>query len=242
MTVARIRSRAGLVVVALALAALVLAATPAGAAAARPGSGTCTLPPTDLCTAYQLRAERWGTLPLTYYVNANGAVPPLGFAQDVQDAFDAWENEVKSSGVEAAYPGDRSRIDFTYAGERVGMPAVRDGVNTVTFESYNGGAGYVDLYTRSRKLVEFDVHLNASGFTWMTDLTCPTHDCGQYDVQNVVTHEAGHVVGLYHVNEESQRLLTMRGGSVTGSYVNEIAKRDLGAGDVLGLRAAYPSL
>ena len=83
----------------------------------------------------------------------------------------------------------------------------------MTFEPFNGGAAYADI------------HLNASGFSWMTDLTCPTHDCGAYDVQNVVTHEVGHVVGLYHVNEEAQRLL---------------AKRDLGAGDVLGLRRAYP--
>jgi hypothetical protein len=198
------------------------------------------VPATDLCTDYRLRSERWGTSPLVYYVNANAAIPPLGFAQDVRDAFDAWELEAKSAAVESAYPGDRSGIDFTYAGDLAGVPATRDGRNTVTFEPYNGGAGYVDLYTRSRSLVEFDVHINASGFTWMTDLTCPTHDCGQFDVQNVVTHEVGHIVGLYHVNEEPQRLLTMRGGSVTGSYVDEIAKRDLGAGDVLGLRAAYP--
>ena len=213
-------------------------AAPAQAPAARPPA--CALPPSDLCTSYSLRAERWGQLPLTYYVNASTAIPPLGFAQDVQDAFDAWENEVKSPAVEAAYPGDRSRIDFTYAGELAGAPTGRDGINTVTFHPFSGGAGYVSLYTRSKVLVEFDMHLNANGFSWMTDLTCPAHDCGAFDVQNVVTHEVGHVVGLYHVNDESQRLLTMHGGSATGSYADETAKRDLGAGDVLGLRKAYP--
>lgn len=218
-----------------------LAVMPSAAVAAPPKSTSCSLPATDLCTAYVLRSERWSQLPLPYYVNSRSAVAPLGFAQDVQDSFDAWENEVKSPAVEAAYPGDRSRIDFTFAGETVGRPAVRDGVNTVTFEPYSGGAGYADIYTRSRALVEFDIHVNASGFTWMTDLTCPTHDCGAYDVQNVVTHEIGHVVGLYHVNDESQRQLTMAGASVSGSYVNETAKRDLGAGDLLGLRKAYPS-
>ena len=217
-----------------------LAATAPPAAAAPPKASTCTLPPSDLCTSYVLRSERWAQVPLVYYVNTNGALAPLGFAEDVRDAMDAWENEVKSPEVEAAYPGDRSSIDFSYAGGLAGAPAVKDGINTVTFEAFNGAAGYADIYTRSRKLVEFDIHLNASGFSWMTDLTCPTHDCGSYDVQNVVTHEAGHVVGLYHVNEESQRLLTMRGGSATGSFVNEISKRDLGAGDILGLRKAYP--
>lgn len=222
------------------VAALALFAAAVPATAAPPKASTCALPPTDLCTAYVLRSERWAQLPLVYYVNTNGAFAPLGFSDDVRDAMDAWENEVKSPGVEAAYPGDHSSIDFSYAGDLAGLAAVRDGINTVTYEPFNGGAGYAEIYARARKLVEFDIHLNASGFSWMTDLTCPTHDCGSYDVQNVVTHEVGHVVGLYHVNDESQRLLTMRGGSVNGSYVNEISKRDLGAGDVLGLRKAYP--
>ena len=222
-------------------AVLAAIANPAVAAAGKgPNATTCSLPPTDLCTDFVVRAERWKQLPLSYYVVTNGAIPPAGFAQDVQDAFDAWEHEVKSPAVEAAYPGDRSGIDFAYAGELMGVPAAKDGVNTVTFAPpHNGSAGSVAIYARSRTLVEFDMQLNA-GVTWMTDLTCPTHDCGHHDVQNVVTHEVGHVVGLYHVGQEVHRLLTMHGNSADGSFINEIAKRDLGAGDVLGLRKAYP--
>jgi hypothetical protein len=222
-------------------AALALVANSAVAVAAKgPNATTCSVPATDLCTDFVVRTERWRQLPLTYYVNTNTAIPPLGFAQDVQDAFDAWEQEAKSPAVEAAYPGDRSQMDFTYAGELTGVPAARDGINTVTFAApHNGSAGSVAIYARSRALVEFDMQLNA-GFTWMTDLTCPTHDCGHHDVQNVVTHEVGHVVGLYHVGQEAHRRLTMYGNSAEGSFINEISKRDLGAGDVLGLRKAYP--
>lgn len=215
-------------------------ALPAPAYAAKPSApAACPLPPTDLCTAHVVRSERWAELPLTYYVNASAALPPIGFAQDVQDAFDAWENEVKSPAVEAAYPGDHSRIDFTYGGELPGVGSARDGINTVTFRPHTGSAGSVSIYARSRRLIEFDMQINAS-YSWMTDLTCPTLDCGAHDVQNVVTHEVGHVVGLYHVSDASERLLTMHGASAGDSFVNETAKRDLGAGDVLGLRKAYP--
>src|SRR5687768_13276096 len=87
----------------VATAVLAVLVSPSLATAAKPGSTTCPLPPTDMCSQYVLRADRWKQLPLSYYVNTSAAIAPLGFAQDVQDAFDAWEHELKSPAVEAAH-------------------------------------------------------------------------------------------------------------------------------------------
>jgi hypothetical protein len=76
-------------------------------------------------------------------------------------------------------------------------------------------------------------NLNAG---WGTDVTCPLHACGLFDLQNVATHEVGHTAALFHVSAEADAALTM----YPGAGRDEVRKRDLGAGDVLGLRAAYP--
>ena len=216
-----------------------LAASPLEAAAGpRTTASSCPLPPTDLCTDYSYRGRRWGSLPVRYFVNETAA--PAGAGLDVQDAFSTWENELKSPQVEAAYPGDGSGISFSYAGPTMLTAPQRDGINTVIFRPSSGAPGAATIYTRGSEIVEFDITLNSSR-QWQTDLTCPSHACGALDVQNVATHEIGHVLDLYHVTSEADALLTMYGGAADGSsFNNETAKRDLGAGDVLGLRRAYP--
>ena len=226
-------------VAAATLLCLLVTVAPAGAAKPPPASN-CTLPASDLCTDHVFRGRRWGG-PVTYFIAAAGL--PLGAEQDIQDAFDAWENEHKSAAVEAAYPGDRSTIDFVYGG-LTNRGAARDGVNVVVFTPSGGSAG-VTLSTKGSRIVEFDMTFNAN-WNWSTDVTCPTHSCGTVDLQNVATHEVGHVLDLYHVSAEADAALTMYPypadpAARPADWRNEISKRDLGAGDVLGLRAAYPA-
>jgi len=221
------------------LVALALAGLPTVASAAPPSgpSSTCALPATDLCTDYLTRGNRWAAMPVAYSVNDLRA--PAGAALDIQDAFGAWQNEVKSPQVEAAYPGDRSAVAFTYDGLTTSTAPAQDGVNTVIFQPSQRGVAGASVRTKRGRILEFDISLN-SNVAWQTDVTCPAHNCGGFDVQNVVTHEVGHVLDLYHVSDEADRMLTMYGDSVAGSFANETAKRDLGAGDVLGMRALYP--
>ena len=235
--------RGRILALAVLTAAFALASSllPREAAGGRPSSGAtaCPLPATDLCTSYSFRGRVWRASPVRYYVNDAGAPP--GFAADVQDAFATWENELKSPAVEAAYPGDRSTLDFSYEGVTSVSEARRDGISTVSFRPAGDGIAGTSVYTSGGKIVEFDIVLN-SGRAWATDLTCPAHDCGALDVQNVTTHEVGHTIDLYHVTAAGDALLTMHSAPADGStsYANETAKRDLGAGDVLGLRRAYP--
>lgn len=60
-------------------------------------------------------------------------------------------------------------------------------------------------------------------------------DCGFMDLQNTVTHEAGHFIGLGHV-AESQVSSTMNPNTSPG----DVAKRTLSQDDVEGVCAIYP--
>ena len=218
---------------------LLLTATAAPVASAAPpassgGGSTCTLPATDLCTDFLFRGYRWAPKPIPYWINPAGA--PDGAISDVQDAFLTWENEVKSAQVEAAYPGDRSTVSFLYMGT-TGSTGAKDGKNVVYFTgcSQCGPAWVKNKVLNKKTITEFDIEFNSS-VRWTTDITCPSHDCGALDVQNVATHEIGHVLDLYHVDTAAASQLTMH----SGASPDELLKRDLGAGDIRGLRAAYP--
>ena len=199
------------------------------------------MPATDTCTDFVSRGRHW-TGPIPYYINVTGA--PAGFEQDVQDAFAAWENEVKSPAVEALYPGDHSSVDFTYMGQTTANGA-RDAKNVV-YLSPTSGTAAVSLSTRGSSITGFDMVMNSS-WAWSTDVTCPAHNCGTVDVQNAVTHEVGHVIDLYHVTAEADSLLTMYpypadpSKRASTDWSNETVKRDLGAGEVLAVRKAYPA-
>lgn len=238
---ARLLPRGG--VVGLAVTVLLVGVAPTGQAGkpAPPPTTGCSTPATDACTDYVFRGRRWSG-PIAYYVNPAGA--PQGFSEDVQDAFVAWENELKSPAVEASYPGDRSNLDFVYLGTTTATGA-RDGRNVVYLSATSGSAG-VSLTTKGSRITEFDMVMNST-WSWSTDITCPAHDCGTVDVQNVVTHEVGHVIDLYHVTAEANSLQTMYSQPAdpskrsTNDWRDETVKRDLGAGEVLAVRKAYPS-
>jgi hypothetical protein len=200
------------------------------------------MPATDTCTDFSFRGRRWSNLPIPYYVNVGLA--PIGSEQDIQDAFLTWENEIKSAEVEDMYPGDRSSLDFVYMGTTNAVGG-RDGKNVVYFAPSNGSAS-VALSTKGSRIVEFDMVLNAN-WSWSSDLTCASHSCGTVDVQNVVTHEVGHVIDLYHVTGDANSLQTMYPypadptKRATNDWSDEVVKRDLSAGEVLAVRRAYPT-
>jgi len=98
---------------------------------------------------------------------------------------------------------------------------------------------------RSGEILDSDIEMNdapaASGgkftFTAVDGPPCLSTTqtgCVRIDVQNTVTHEAGHTLGLDHVPDHPEA--TMYPSSVQG----EITKRVLAADDVQGICAIYP--
>lgn len=83
----------------------------------------------------------------------------------------------------------------------------------------------------TKEIVGFRI-LFDSGDAWATDGASTA-----IDVQNVGTHEMGHVAGLDHVHAPRDKCLTM----YTFSSSGETQKRTLGLGDKLGLHKLYNS-
>ena len=224
------------------LAGLVSVSAPAQGGKPQPPSGSsCALPPSDLCPDHKFLQGSWASGPIVYYVNETNA--PAGFAEAVQAGFDEWEFEIKSDDVEAAYPGDHSSVDFQYGGTTTLSPArLGDGFNVVGFTPNRcEHCAWVSIKNRRGRIVEADIQwsttLGAPSDVFMTDVTCPTLDCNKYDVHSIAAHEAGHFLGLAHVDAEADLVLVM----YPGTKRNEIQDRTLGAGDVLGVRALYPA-
>lgn len=214
--------------------AILAAATPASAG--KPAGSSCTVPASDLCPDFVAGRARWGGT-VVYYVNPAGA--PAGFVDAVTAAFDAWETEQKSAAVEAAYPGDRSRVDFSFGGLTTRAPFKRDGFNVVgmTGATACDHCAGTSNSTSGGSIVESDIGFDPGpGTVWSTDLSCPAANCGTYDVQGVATHEIGHLLGLFHVDQLSQAELTMS----PRPRRDDAFMRTLGAGDVLGVRKLYP--
>lgn len=113
-----------------------------------------------------------------------------------------------------------------------------DGNNVIDIGSY-GDPGVIavtsiwyNIYTK--RIYEFDMRLN-NAFTW-SDATTDSR-ASIMDVQDIVTHELGHSVGLKDLYTSSCSQATMYGYS---SY-REVKKRTLESGDIKGLRVLYGS-
>lgn len=81
----------------------------------------------------------------------------------------------------------------------------------------------------TKEIVGFVVTMDSTE-SWATD-----GSSGKFDVENVASHEFGHVAGLGHDNPPKSGCLTMYKFAGLG----EIQKRTLGLGDKLGMDALY---
>ena len=111
------------------------------------------------------------------------------------------------------------------------------------FDCWDHGDGTIGITLttydeRSGIIYDSDIELNAAAFTFTTANggTCgpiSTGNCVSTDVQNTVTHEVGHFIGLDHTN-------------ATGSTMNprappgELSKRTIDSGSASFVCAAYP--
>ena len=107
-----------------------------------------------------------------------------------------------------------------------------DGYNVVSFGAYRAGVIAVTyIWYKGDRILETDTRLNTF-YKWSL-----TGEKGKMDVQNIVTHEFGHWAGLDDLYSNTNYWLTMYGYADYG----ETYKRDLGLGDIYGLKKVYGS-
>ena len=168
-----------------------------------------------------------------YYINPSGA--PEGAFDEVGLSFETWDSvvpeELFSPAQQTSAYGLRYDGQNTISWVKIAPPKTI-GLTRLWYMD-DGNPDTFDPIT------EFDVAFN-SFLAWGID----PDDEGSltiskaYDIQNIATHEAGHVVGLADLYEEQYRELTMYGYGRTG----ETIKLSLEEGDEAGAYFIYTSI
>lgn len=145
---------------------------------------------------------------------------PSGGNTAVENAVATWDNSVTTRVL--------SRDDSSPSANPCG------GVNTVQWVSIDGPGGVLATASvcrnvATKEIVGFVVTTD-SAESWATD-----GSSDKFDVENVASHEFGHVAGLGHDNPPKSGCLTMYKFAGLG----EIQKRTLGLGDKLGMDVLY---
>jgi uncharacterized protein (TIGR03382 family) len=131
-----------------------------------------------------------------------------------------------------------------------GDPCRTQGGCANLYDCWDHGDGVIGTTTTtsnrlSGEIFDSDIELNDSPaadgtnftFTTVDGLPCTTPidtDCVRMDVQNTVTHEAGHTLGLDHPPDQPEA--TMYASAPSG----ETSKRTLFTDDIAGICAIYP--
>jgi hypothetical protein len=164
---------------------------------------------------------------------------------DIQsDAFDAVVTAFAQwNGVGTTYSATVSRDDT--AGPSLDTP---DDVNTVSWGPIDGPGGIIAVTyywynVKTKELIDCDIILdkdevwnaNPADLPEFSEPSDPYPATGEFDVWNIVTHEAGHTLVLGDLPSPRDGALTMHAYSWPGDDL----KRTLGAGDSLGIQAIY---
>jgi hypothetical protein len=190
---------------------------------------SCTSPSAD-DGAFALNGTKLPVGGLTFKVNQNtfpAGLNPLEVHASIAGSFLTWDSAT-------------SKVLFTHGGTTNAMPGSSDGISTIAFKKIKGSAVAMTTGWFNRKtklLTEFDVALNTN-YSWATNLLA-SGDCGgaagQFDIGNVMTHEAGHATGLSDVTPTASNAQTMFAYVAYG----ELTKRTPASGDLKGLAAIY---
>lgn len=180
----------------------------------------------------------WKGACVGYSVNSSASANiPLDTATSVIDSgFASWNDATCAAGkvgIAASNlgPADCNEVRYNQNGPNQNVIVFRDdkwpysdpnntlGLTTVTFNADTG------------EIYDADMEINATGGNLSTSTTVPANG---FDLLSVITHEAGHFLGLAHATESSA---TMFASYRPGTS----ALRTLSADDIAGICAIYPS-
>lgn len=174
------------------------------------------------------RPLSWSARPVAYFINTAGSGLGLDVVLPaVQAAFSTWQS------------ASSDRITFQFAGQSQEGPDGQDGRNTVSWQRLSNARdvfaqSIITFRTNSGEIFDVDIELNdAFTFAVLPDGENDPSD-SRVDVQAVVTHEAGHLLGLDHENRFGSRVV-MFFEDTRGNTTH----RTLADDDRNGVRAVY---
>ena len=195
------------------IAALTVAV--AGAAALHSGVG-----------AYSSYA-RWGSSPVTFYVNpVNADVSQTAAVAALQAGMDVWTTQSGSS------------FRYQYGGAATDTATAYDNRNVVFFRNVSNGSTIATTYSwwsSNNELLDSDIIFWDGGFNFFTG----TSGCGVVPnaayIEDIAAHELGHALGLNHSTSTDATMYP------SYSYCSQ-AFRTLANDDINGARALYPTV
>ena len=149
----------------------------------------------------------WNQSEIPFYYNYQGSnLSSIEISQALQQSGQSWSF---------------ANINLYNAGEtNITNISHEDDVFSIVFEDdWNEDPEILALtYTWSNsegEIVHFDIEVNTENFEWSTDENTEKHD-----LQNTITHEFGHVIGLDHSQIEEATM-------APSSSIGEVNKREL---------------
>jgi len=198
---------------------------------------------------YSYSRVRWADedIPVYYWINlTNSPVVASDSITGITTAFQTWEDDPLSymdfeyngttatitPGIDAAEPDYQNVVGWTYLSDKY-----PDAIG-VTVAWYIPG--------KIKRIVDCDTALNTDpAFAWTqydigaadpNNELLPDTPGYDVDVQNIVTHEAGHWLVLNDLYDDVASEQTMYGWSTE----RELKKRSLESGDIAGIQKIYP--
>jgi len=170
---------------------------------------------------YSKLGVKWASFPVKYSIDTTGSgVDPTAATTAIVNALNSWDNEEHPAGTFFAS----------------GTPAQL----TIGWEAMDGPGGalataIITYNVATKNIVSAQVRFD-SGDSWAVypSLSCSSQGTA-FDIEDVMAHEAGHVVGLGHTSGAKNVALTMYPFASAG----ETLKRTLGTGDKKGIDGIY---
>src|SRR5687768_1451389 len=177
--------------------------------------------PAEQPEAYTLKAAKWQTMSVPYFVNpGNFDVSPQAMVDAAQTGAQGWTAQ------------SRTPFSFSFAGLTASTAINNNGRNEVFFRNETNGGAVATTYSwfSGDKMLDADVVFWDAAFTFFTG----TSGCnGGLYIEDVATHELGHALGLAHSSDPEATM------APSGSYCG-MTLRTLSPDDVAGIEALYP--
>src|SRR5262249_39113683 len=181
-----------------------------------------------------------------YQVRKSTTGAPLRWAEGVVSLTPAFDDGPAAVSADAAADalGHAAAVYRSALGELVPQISVElrdDGADRVGWvtsdcdEDYDPAALAVTVTSYDRdsgRITGAEVVVNADSYTWSA-VSDESHCRGAYDLQDVLTHEVGHVFGLGH------EMVDVNATMFPSADMCESSKRDLDPDDLAGLHYLY---